>query len=482
MTRSIRWLIAVPVLVAGLGIDRFGILTLAWTAIGYFSLFDLGLSRALTQAVSAALGGGRHEELPELSLTALVALALLGALGGLVLAALAPLLVERVLRIPAPLHDEAQRSFYLLAASLPFVLGTAGLRSLLEAHQDFGLATMLRVPYAIFNFVAPLAILPFSHSLVPVVGVLVVGRVLVWFAHAVVCARRYAFLRQWAPIRRATVVPMLRQGGWMTVSNIVSPLMVNLDRFLVAALLSVTAVAHYATPYDMLMKLLLIPTALLGVLFPAFAATFDQDRGATARLLERAIRLMIVAMFPFAIVLVTFAHEGLFLWLGSDFAQASTSIVQWLAAGVFINSIGQIPFSALQAIGRSDITAKLHAVELPLYAIAIVWLTRTVGLPGVAMAWTLRVAFDTAMLLWLSSNRLPETRPALRAPLLIVVVLLGALIPAALLQKLGAKVAFDAIVLAAFGIYVWVHLLQADERLMLRRWTQWGQTRLNPTE
>ena len=47
---------AIPLLLRGLGTDRFGVLTLAWIVIGYFSLFDLGLGRALTQVVSATLG------------------------------------------------------------------------------------------------------------------------------------------------------------------------------------------------------------------------------------------------------------------------------------------------------------------------------------------------------------------------------------------------------------------------------------------
>src|SRR5690242_18494395 len=76
---------AVPVLVRALGTDRFGILTLAWTAIGYFSLFDLGLSRALTQSISAAIGGGRADTLPALSLTALSAMTLLGVVGGVLI-------------------------------------------------------------------------------------------------------------------------------------------------------------------------------------------------------------------------------------------------------------------------------------------------------------------------------------------------------------------------------------------------------------
>ena len=40
-------LFAIPLLIKGLGTDRFGVLTLAWVFIGYLSLFDLGLGRAL---------------------------------------------------------------------------------------------------------------------------------------------------------------------------------------------------------------------------------------------------------------------------------------------------------------------------------------------------------------------------------------------------------------------------------------------------
>jgi O-antigen/teichoic acid export membrane protein len=48
----------IPILIGGLGKDRFGVLTLAWAVIGYASLFDLGLGRALTQLVAKKLGAG----------------------------------------------------------------------------------------------------------------------------------------------------------------------------------------------------------------------------------------------------------------------------------------------------------------------------------------------------------------------------------------------------------------------------------------
>jgi len=48
-------LVAIPVTLRGLGTERFGALSLAWLLIGYLSLFDLGLGRALTKLAAERL-------------------------------------------------------------------------------------------------------------------------------------------------------------------------------------------------------------------------------------------------------------------------------------------------------------------------------------------------------------------------------------------------------------------------------------------
>jgi hypothetical protein len=46
----------IPILAKGLGTDRFGVLVLVWALIGYASLFDLGLGRALRTTGALFLG------------------------------------------------------------------------------------------------------------------------------------------------------------------------------------------------------------------------------------------------------------------------------------------------------------------------------------------------------------------------------------------------------------------------------------------
>src|SRR5882724_6272943 len=82
--------VCIPILIRGLGTDRFGVLTLAWALIGYASLFDLGLCRALTQLVARKLGAGEDREVPALVWTSLLLMLLLGVLGTAIAISLAP--------------------------------------------------------------------------------------------------------------------------------------------------------------------------------------------------------------------------------------------------------------------------------------------------------------------------------------------------------------------------------------------------------
>lgn len=396
---------SIPVLIHGLGKDRFGVLALAWALVGYASLFDLGLGRALTQLVAKKLGAGEEREVPSIVWTSLLLMLFLGLAGtGAVLVA-SPWLVHRALHVPEALQPETLRTFYLLALSIPVVIGTAGLRGLLEAHQRFDLINALRIPMGVFTFAGPLLVLPFSKSLFPVVAVLAGGRVMAWGAHLWLCLRVAPALGHRIAWHRPAVGPLLRFGGWMTVTNIVSPLMVTLDRFFIGALVSMAAVAYYATPYEVATKLLIIPGALVGVMFPAFSASFERDRGRTAALYRRCVKYVFLMLFPVVLLTVGFAQKGLTLWLGADFAGHSFRVLQWLALGVFLNSLAHLPFALLQGVGRPDLTAKLHLIELPVYLLALWWLISTHGVEGAAVAWTARVGVD-ALILFVMVQRL----------------------------------------------------------------------------
>jgi O-antigen/teichoic acid export membrane protein len=460
--------ICIPLLIKGLGTDRFGVLTLVWAIIGYATLFDFGLGRALTQLVATKLGSGGEHEVPTLVWASLVLLLLLGMLGSVVVLLLTPWLVNHALHVPGVLGHETLYSMYLLAISIPFVISTAALRGLLEAHQRFGLTNALRIPMGVFAYAGPLLVLPFSKSLFPVVVVLVAGRAIAWGAHLLLCLKVMPSLRDRIVWQHAAVRPLLRFGSWMTVSNIVSPLMVTLDRFVIGSLLSVGAVAYYATPYEVVTKFWIIPGSLLGVMFPAFSTSFMQDRNRTALLYGRTVKYLVLTLFPLILLVVAFAHDGLQLWLGAEFAQHSGRVLQWLAVGMFINCLAWAPLAVIQGVGRPDLTAKLHMIELPAYLVALFWLTKMYGIEGAATAWTARVAID-ALVLFGSAKRFLPVRPSNHFQTLLVVAgVVGAFVVAAMPHSLEMKGLFLILMLLVFVLVAWFLMLSPEERRLAR--------------
>ena len=117
-----------------------------------------------------------------------------------------------MLKVPATLQSEALKSFYILALSIPTVTLTSGLRGILEAQQRFRLLNLIRIPMSILSFAGLLLALPFSHSLVPVIAILVVVRIVGLMAHLFACFHSMPLLRHKFSLRRSTIWPLFKLG------------------------------------------------------------------------------------------------------------------------------------------------------------------------------------------------------------------------------------------------------------------------------
>lgn len=459
-------LAVIPRLIDGLGTARFGILTLAWSVIGYTSVFDLGLGRALTKLVAERLGKDKEASLGPLIWTGLWLMLVAGAMGALLMSSFTPWLVHSALKVPVDLQPETLIACYEIAVTIPVVIVTTGLRGILEAHQLFGLVNAIRVPLGILTFLGPWICLFISHSLAMVFLSLVAIRLLALVVQLFCVLHYVPSMNHGIRWQGSLAKPLLSFGGWMTVSNLIGPVMVNLDRFLLGAIVSMSAVAYYATPYEMITKLWLVPAAISAVLFPAFSCASEaHDR--LHRLLDRGLNYVFILLFPLSLLIITFAHDEMRIWLGESFAQNSTLVLQLLTVGVFLNSLAQISFVFVQGTGRPDLTAKLHISELLVYLPTALWLIHRYGVSGAAIAWVARVLLDTLVLLGINARLLPQSRPAImsilgKAGLATCLFGLGAVISSG-----TGRIIFLIFTLALFAWTAWFSILASDERTLV---------------
>lgn len=389
-------LICIPILLANLGEERFGFLAIAWVIIGYFSLFDFGLGRSLTYIVAKK----NAEKKCPLSVinTALKFLFCMSMAILLLFYSFSGLLVGNVLNVSANLSDEATKAIKVLSLGLPFVIMTIGLRGVLEAYSLFKKISFITIPSGILLFALPAAVSFYSDSLIIIFLFLVAIRMSQFLLF-------YIYVKSLVTlnIKDRFNVPDLRDlltfGGWMTITNIVSPIMVNMDRFFIGARVSVSSVTNYVVPFDLITKALVLPSAISGVLFPEFATRLAAGRIQDAKklLLNSTLALAVIFFIPLSVFYI-FADNILTIWISSEFALQSSELLKILCIGVFFNGLAYLPFAFIQGAGRSDITAKLHVVELIVYLPMLIYMIDNFGIAGAAYAWSARVFIDLLLM------------------------------------------------------------------------------------
>ena len=460
----ITGIISIPILIGGMGTERFGILTLAWAVTGYFSIFDLGIGRAMTKLISERLGRSQLEDIPSVVWSGMLLMLVVGLLGTSLLYLFSPYLVKEVLTIPIKLQSETIEAFVLLAFTIPIVVTSTSLRGILEAYQRFDLMNFIRIPMGILTFVSPLIVLQFSKNIIFIVASLVVIRFVEWFVNLFICLNIIPELRKKIKIEKNLLKTLISFGSWITISNIAGPLIAYMDRFLIGSLVSLTAVTYYTVPFDLNTRVMIIPGAIVGVLFSAFSATYEKDREVSAKMFFSGLKYTFMIVFPIILLIMVFASEGLELWLGKEIAMESTRVLQLLAFGSLLNCLTYIPTGLVQAAGRPDITGKLHILELPFYLFVLYILVKKFGIEGAAIAYILRVSVDVIVLLSMSLKLLPINIPTKQ--LFIFIIATMPLILSALFLNMDfiIKCFFIFVIITSFVIMSWKNILGQEER------------------
>ncbi|RTZ43190.1 flippase [Candidimonas sp. SYP-B2681] len=403
----------IPFLINRAGVEAFGILTLIWALIGYFSLFDFGLGRALTQQVAASLAANQAQNVGQLVKSGLAFTAITGVAGGLLLAALSQPLGHSWLKVSLALQSDTSRSLLIAALGIPLTTLTTGLRGVLEAFEDFKTVNLLRMVLGAANFGLPaLTVVFWGPSLVYMVTALVALRLVILLAYGVCVHMRLRCTWSNTGVRASDIKRLLSFGAWITVSNIISPLMVTADRFIIAAVLGAGAVAYYTVPFEILLRVLIIPGALTTALFPRLASTLKSEPAIATMLYRRSIRAVAISLALICVLIAAGSYAGLALWLDEDFASKSWLIACVLSLGVLLNGIAFVPFAMIQAAGDAKTTAILHLFELLVYVPLLFVALHFFGLLGAAVAWVCRVGLDLILLLIVVKKTINDDEPA----------------------------------------------------------------------
>jgi O-antigen/teichoic acid export membrane protein len=465
-----------PFIVDQLGVERFGIFSLSLTVLAYMMMADLGISRATTKYVAGIWETSDLQRMRSFFWTSLPTHFLLGVVGSAVYLLIFNTVLLDLLIIPPSHAEEARSTLLNLSFFGPVLLAGSCLRGVLEGMSRFDITNIVNTSvsicsYGIIALSASLA-MGLPDAILLIFFVRSMGAIVYFFF----CLRFVPALRHRCAMDRPALKTLLTFGGWVSISNIANPILEQIDRFVVPSLVSMRALTYYAVPLEAISRIRILPSSLTIALFPRFSALESRAPMEIPSLFSRSMKFLTFSTGVPTLILLVFAEEILGIWVGDQFVANSTIVLRILLIGMLVNSVAWIPYSFLQAVGRPDIPAKIHAAEVPFYFALCLFLTKGYGIDGTAAAWSIRASVD-AFVMFVGAMRLlhPERAREPTKSILYSSLWLGLVAGIVVFLVVYFSLGFVSKLVLVFGSLVaytfatWFFVLEVEERKSLQR-------------
>jgi O-antigen/teichoic acid export membrane protein len=388
-------LLLTPYVLHSLGTARYGIWILTSSIIGYYGLLDVGFRSGVTQYLTRYLAVGDNERASACMSSAVAALGALGlTLFGVSVGAAyaAPHLFD----LPADLAGEAFWCIVVVGCSVAIQLALAPFTSVFTATQRFDLANAIGAATRLLTAVLIVGTLSLSYGLIglsvatcaaSIVDYVVRWRVARHLAPGVIIARKHA--------SAASLREIGAFGAWSFLISINVFVYQHVPNLLIAAVMPIAAVGHYALAMGLARQIHSILTPVGQVIYPAAAQIHAQgDRGTLERLYHDGSRLLLLAMISLVMLACFWAGDFYRLWIGEKYLSgvpfhSVALLFQILLISVVTTYVSSIAGQVLTGAGKVNLVALALLAGSAINVTSMFVLVRFFGLAGVAAAMVL---------------------------------------------------------------------------------------------
>ncbi|MCO3019717.1 flippase [Pseudomonas aeruginosa] len=375
----------------------FGAAMLIWALVGYASIFDAGLGKSVVRQI--AISSAEPEKRGPILGSSLLFVLLSGGLAAALVHFFAEYLVVDIFKVDRSSYEDALTGTRVAALCIPFFLASLVLQGYLEGVEDFYSFNKYRALSGTLTYLLPVAFLLFEKTFSSLIYGLLFARAGSCFLIALIVSRRCSvWTWRWDVKVFKTLISF---GGWLTITNIISPVMVYMDKFLIARITGAGELAYYAAPSELINRMSILPVAITRAVFPRLSALGGQGSASVKR---QALLYSGGLVLPIIIVLFFVAPWGMGIWLGPEYSGTAAQVFQIMLVGYLFNSIALVPYNNLQAKGYSRTTAMVHLLEVLPYLMLMYFSVQQWGVVGAASIWSLRMAVDCILMAYLDSK------------------------------------------------------------------------------
>jgi len=373
--------IATPVIVKALGNEDYGIYALILGIVGY--TFNLSFGRAVTKYIAEYRAGGESEKIREIVSASLFINVAVGLVAVAVICLSAKWLVTNVFQINSQDHENSIRALYLSSLILFSLIVNQVFNSILQGIHRFDVYSK------IFNFnnvailVGNILLAYYQYGIVSLLAwnLLISGLTGIIYIFA---AKKY--LPEFGiNFRLETNYLKLILGysagiiGYQVLANG----LVLFERGWIARQLGTENLTFYVIPMTLAIYIHGFISSLIMVVFP-LASELQNNQEKLLRLYTKAMKLVCFFTVFLGITLIVESRVFLTLWMGTDFADKSTSLLVVHTVTFSLLAILSVSWQMTEGLGYPSYNTFIFVICLIINVFVMVALTPTLGNMGVA--------------------------------------------------------------------------------------------------
>lgn len=394
------WLIATPIFVARLGVDRFGIWMLVNSLLGLNGLFAFGLSDATIKYVSHYRALGDDAGVVRVIRSTLTIYLILATAAAVVAGLAAPWLAQGVFKVDV--QDTGLLVIALRIAGLGMVVRMfdSVLQSALQGFERYDLAACVSMTANVLTvgLNAALAIAGYGLDVLLIVtlAVLAASGLVRVFLIKTTFLRGLAIRPSWDMV---TMREIFHFGLYTWLHGVSGLLLGQADRLMIASMLGTRQLAYYAVSLQLAQQIHALPSKAGSFLFPLASAAHAVGDAARLRTIYfKAMFLVTATGISLGIPLFMMARGILTIWMGAEFADVATPVLQILAFNFSILSTTIVPYYYLMGTGNVRLGTTLGIASGVFVAAAAAVLIPRLGLTGAA--WARLAVLPVHVLAW----------------------------------------------------------------------------------
>lgn len=366
-------LVTLPFIVAALGIESYGILTMVMAISGYFAIVDINVTAGSVKYVAEFHAKGDIDRTSAVISFGSIFYFFFGIAGALVIAIAAPWLVATLFTLADDQFIVGVNALQLAAIGFFFGQVQMYLNSVVQALHRYDVTGAYEAFFGTLIPIATLLLLLSGFNLLDVITL----RIIISATHgmALMFAIRkllpqFSFRRP----ERTLSSKLWSFSGYSFLSRLASVTHQQADKLIIGSILGMGALTYYSVASQIVGRIVSFSFRLSNVVYPAASAMEARGESAKLEAMYFSSSRYIAYINGCAVLLLcVFGRELLHYWMGAEFAVLGYPVLLCVAVALFFDSLTTIPSLVNDAFGKPRNTG-LFAVVRAFIATFLVWL------------------------------------------------------------------------------------------------------------